>query len=206
MKPWIRYGWSSALTMACLACGTSGESTTPTPASDELVDRTIVHLNPDGTERVVTLKVSQRQQQQELAERPAALAAKRAGGNTVVADIILDNQCVGADLWVFGSSDCSASAGKTAEVCFYGQGTQDMSALPYCAPGDSGVCSPGGTWLDKIRSYWPGTENGYIHGVVGVTGFGGGRGQAGNESFSAYTSCTTAGYWGQRDINVNLTN
>lgn len=191
---------------AIVGCGssgtpTTGESAPPShkavvmpelqPVGPGEVQRTVVHLNPDGTQSIKSFVIPQSQSQAERAERVEML--KNPGMRELITD---DSSCADSDIWAFTGTGCDSST--EYEICFYGEGTATMSDYTYCTAPLHYVCEGSYLvpWTDEVRSYWPGTEDGYWYGCYGEF--------CNDEDFSADQSCTNAGTYASGDISLTL--
>jgi hypothetical protein len=124
----------------------------PASAAEEMIDRTIVTLHPDGTQTVRQVQVPKSQSDAEKAARAAREANPAERIQTP--QIAQDGSCAPASIWLF------ASAGETGtEICFSGQGTADLR--DYCQLAFRGICLT--EWIDNVGSYWPGSEDGSLY-------------------------------------------
>src|SRR5579883_2627761 len=167
-----------AMGLACSGSEDPGGSSAANEPPAGLIHRTVVHFNPDGTEKVESFDVTPAQSQQEWNERQQYLATNGAvtppssgihsdGKETVgtsQAAISVDSSCLRSSLWVFSNTSCTASGGF--EICFYGSGTANLSNYTqYCyypPPLYQQVCV---SWDCQVGSFSPGTNtSGYVKG------------------------------------------
>jgi hypothetical protein len=151
----------------------TGEPGSPAKTSAaDTVSRTIVHVNADGTHTVTASTITRAEQQQEVVQRRASIAARAAdaakvtpSGGVSAEDIILDNDCSNPNsIWLFNSNDFSGD-----EICFFNDGTGsfvttfrvDLSQYTYPVPGGSFP------WAGSVVSFWAGPQNGCFNESTG---------------------------------------
>jgi hypothetical protein len=143
--------------VACVACGASGPSTSSPEesavaqngAGAPLYDRTIVHLNPNGSS---TVRHDQLTAEQFQAEQ-AGFEARRAGAPRVLTpDITQDSNCYDGDITLWANATCNSGA----YICFYGAGEANLNNWGYHTFGGQV------NWADHVYSFWVGRENGYF--------------------------------------------
>jgi hypothetical protein len=161
-------------------------------AAEGTVSRTIVQFRPDGSSEVKIDKISQAQQQAEVAARRQLVQQKsaRSATGTATQAISADPDCVGADLWLFDDFNQTGSN----EICFFGGGSATLAdyMTAYCY-GDMCFYE---TWTYHVRSYWAGVSPGSLWGYAGEFN--------GYEYFNAWQRVDTAGFWAQHSTQVNL--
>ena len=158
-------GCAVPLALACAACGSSGPSDSAqgaapsTGESPVLFDRTVVHLNPDGTTTVhrsaVTAEV--------MAAEAAAREARKNGQASTLSPEIAQESCAAADVSLFAYAghwtNCTGP-----EICFYGEGTASLAGYNVCLLEGRDGCVDSVPWTNQVQSWQPGNltsgENG----------------------------------------------
>ena len=207
------------LAATAFACGSAPADTQAAPASADpesaaIVDRTVVHFNPDGTQTVHKLYITKAEQKADMERRRAFQAAAKIpplvtralqstpkSGPRFTEDITQDTSwpCAGSDIWIFAqSTNCTTDS--NSEICFYNSGTAYMDAYTWCPATPPTRCEPSAlkSWVDSVKSYDPlDSEDGYFSGVNGDFN--------GDEDFSSTQGCTSAGTWASHDVALVLT-
>jgi hypothetical protein len=200
--------------VSCFASGMAGcMAATPSDADDPLAGlvthRTVVHQNADGTAQVKVETIPRAQQVAEMKQRAQRLAqadTARAEGLGVAEDAIsVDTGCAGSSLWIYDAAVGSQKSGWTYgifdltgsenEICFYGAG---MASLWDYTHSYNDFSNTTYAWAGKIRSYWPGSEAGYLQWTDDYAHQ--------NEPFGVYGPLVNAGTVGQKAFLVFLTN
>jgi hypothetical protein len=165
---------------------TAGSPSAPDDAA--MIERTIVHLAPDGTTTMKTMIIPAAQSRAERAEREArratggsqvmspelAVGAPSSGGGSSggssgggggsSGSTSVDDSCASADLALFSVNECNRGADHGAELCFYGAGTVNLHDYFFC-PLPAGNCTKPwqkSPWSHHVLSYGPGSEAGYF--------------------------------------------
>lgn len=185
--------------LACFALGSAGCMSGTGGDEEKMVNRTIVHLNPDGTKEVKTVVISAAEQAADIEARTemlARIAEARAQGLGVAEEAISqDTGCAGSSLWLFDSTTTPAN-----EICFHGAGSANLGdywiyfPLPPYDPGES--------WSAHVRRYWPGSEAGSLDCTYWVSG----THFTLHETFSAWGSQTNTSTCGSDAQQVTLSN
>lgn len=122
------------------------------------VTRTVVQLNPDGTEAVTQTEITVAEQQAEMARNQALEEhyLTRPDGVALADPPTRDGSCSWYSLKLF---DAPGYAGNY--ICFAGNGFVNLSnyCRATCAPGR--ICLCGGRWAGAVRSYWSGSNFGW---------------------------------------------
>jgi hypothetical protein len=160
--------------LVSLVLGCAGNSDPSSAAQQEMVERTIVKMRPDGTEDVKIEHITVEQQRQELAARELRLhpGTRAAGGNVGVTEEALatvDSGCAGSSMWIFDNTNNTVGTLPfNHEICFY----KSSAAFPVCTDLRQYVrqcvefrghltC---GDWANDngnfIGSFWAGTDQG----------------------------------------------
>lgn len=164
----------------CIDSGVPASSEAPAQAPD--VERTIVRLQPDGSEQVTTLRVTEAQHRQELADRERRTHGTTTGGLGEVDQGLasVDNSCAASSMWIFDNTGNVRGTGLFGhEICFF----KSSTAFPVCTDlrQYTRTCFLGGgcqTWANDsgnwIGSYWAGQDTGMYLDVNGAVqeGFG----------------------------------
>jgi hypothetical protein len=147
---------------AFFAIGLAGCAGAPNDASeDEVFTQTSVHLNPDGTKRIEQTTITLSQELALNAARARAPAARADGLGEAAQAIAWDPGCDPSGLWLYDQA-----GGIGNRICFDGAGVAKLDNRP----ARLGLAT-GYDWAGKVRSYWPGNEDGdftyYVGGWIG---------------------------------------
>jgi hypothetical protein len=178
---------SFALIASLAGCLDNGPPPPTAAASPVTIERTIVTLLADGSERVSTQQIRAADHQAELAAHAqfvAGTASRGTGeGQTTQSLASVDGSCAGSSMWIFDADNNAIGTGLFShEICFF----KSSTAFPICADlrqyrrlctvfGSTVSCqnwaADNGNW---IGSYWAGQTSGMYLDVNGAVqqGFG----------------------------------
>jgi hypothetical protein len=179
----------ATLALGVAACGVADPSESPS-AEPATFTRTIVHIQPDGTETVEQTTVTATQQRAEQDERARVVSgepSKRAGEADVATH---DTGCAASSMWMF---DQTGLAGN--EICFFGSGYVNLAN--YCRTSNGLFCLS--TWSMAVRSYWAGTDSGLLSFNTDPT-----CNTGCYESFSPFQKALTVNFCGQNSQYLGL--
>jgi hypothetical protein len=135
-----------ALTVFAAGCGAS-----PEQASEETYTLTVARVDAQGKVTTLQRSITASEQRAMNDARAGRAAAPTGDVGTTSEAISVDPSCNGADLWLY-----DGYGGTGNMICLAGEGTVWLQNIQSkCA---TGTCS----WFARIRSYWPGIDNGWI--------------------------------------------
>jgi hypothetical protein len=160
--------------LACAACAPETPADAPPdPATsanrpEDRVHRTVVQLNPDGTQTVHEGFVTRaRSLADRAAAERAATAPRVATGNEGTAVQAIEEDplsCNGTSLWVYNAtrSTCTVPSDSTGEICFKGTGTADLHNYYFWAwnPNPALPHWERVPWAGRVTRYYPGVSSG----------------------------------------------
>jgi hypothetical protein len=124
------------------ACGGEGGTADP---DDELLSRTVVTLNEDGTETVREFFITKQEHARDLELRRLFVEGKH------TAAVVRDNSCSDGSIWLF---DATFNSGH--QICFIANprstNWQSVKLRDYKLRGSSTG------WAGKVRSFWAGPD------------------------------------------------
>jgi hypothetical protein len=132
-------------------CGAAEQSTAD--STEQTFTVTSVHTNADGTTDVTYSTITLEQELAENAARAKQFEVNADGLGTAAEAIMVDGTCASQSLWVFDQTD-----GGGNRLCLDGPGAADLAS--FCRLRFRNVCFF--DWSMAVRSYWPGTEDGFF--------------------------------------------
>jgi hypothetical protein len=126
------------------------------PQSADTVQRTIVHVNADGTYEQTFETVTMAQHQAEIDARLALMEASRSATGVHSDIVALDASCAAADLWLFDQVNLGGR-----QLCMFlrDESSAFLDLGRFLRFGPTG---PIGTWSDAVRSLWAGVTPGNL--------------------------------------------
>jgi hypothetical protein len=166
------------------AAGTA-DSGSEIEETDELLTRTIVRTNADGTETVKIVQVTAEEMRAETEMRAALLAGRTDG--RIQQTLSADGSCLGSSVWINDQTNQNGN-----RICFSGTGWVNLGAYCRTWAFNGGFLTCTGYWEDNVRSYWGGEYSGrfanwYACCALGCT-----------ESYTAYQQVNNAGSCAQQ--------
>ena len=132
----------------------SDDEVAPQPANT--IQRTIVHVNADGTYEQTFETVTMAQHQAEVEARLALMEASRSATGTHSNIIALDNSCAASDLWLFDQVNLGGR-----QLCMFLR-DESFAFLDLGQIFRLGPTGPIGTWSGAVRSLWAGVTPGNL--------------------------------------------
>jgi hypothetical protein len=149
-----KYALTTCLLALIGAGGCLTDSDDATSESPDVIQRTIVSANADGTYEQIFEQITSAQLETEIKARMALIESTRADPKRVQNIIAFDSACIAADLWLFDATNLGGN-----QLCVF---LRDESSAFL----DLGLVCRNPTctlrWSNAVRSLWAGVSPGNL--------------------------------------------
>jgi hypothetical protein len=135
-----------ALALSAVGCGAA-----PDQAPEETYTLTVARVDAKGNLTTSQRTITASEQRAMNDARAGHVAAPSGAVGTTSEAVTLDPSCLGSDLWLYDGYN-----GTGNMICLAGDGIAWLQNIQTkCATGTW-------SWFARIRSYWPGVDDGWI--------------------------------------------